>query len=358
MVASCLLTHDVQSNEMRDLDSFWRQIQENNTQLKKQLAQMQESYQHANYTGFNPHHQAIYEKEQDELSYLNSRLQTINQLDTQLTRIKQLQQQDHDTQEHVADELSFINNGLQTINQQLDTQLTQIQQLQQLHDAQQHTAVVATAQQQAERVLDLEQQLVQANKDKKQIPILQQQLQMHQGECQQHVIRIEQLQHAIQNANQATAQKEAQMARLEARLASANQKALLVPGLEEDLKKQCEVIRQLQTRSAEFGADLCKTKEVANLVPSLQQQLAQAQKELASHELHAKPDMINQPDRSSWTYLHHAADIPNNAEMIRLLLAHGASIQTLTNDGKTPLHVAIARGYLENLRALMQQSKT
>ena len=51
---------------------------------------------------------------------------------------------------------------------------------------------------------------------------------------------------------------------------------------------------------------------------------------------------VNTPDRAGWTPLHFAAQT-QSAEMVKLLLDHGAAVDPIDRYGNTPLSTAVSR---------------
>merc|ERR1719373_1297162 len=51
------------------------------------------------------------------------------------------------------------------------------------------------------------------------------------------------------------------------------------------------------------------------------------------------PKIVNVQPSGRWSALHQAAE-SGNAEAVKFLLAHGANLEVLTSDGKTPKDVA------------------
>jgi len=62
-------------------------------------------------------------------------------------------------------------------------------------------------------------------------------------------------------------------------------------------------------------------------------------------------DHVNAHAEDSYTLLHIAAEA-GHANVVKLLLRHGASRSALDEDGQTPLHLATASGHLEAVKAL------
>ena len=63
---------------------------------------------------------------------------------------------------------------------------------------------------------------------------------------------------------------------------------------------------------------------------------------------------VNATSKDRNTALHLAADVLENGEVIRTLVAAGANIEAREDEGKTPTHIATAQCYDENLRVLIE----
>ena len=65
------------------------------------------------------------------------------------------------------------------------------------------------------------------------------------------------------------------------------------------------------------------------------------------------PDLLNAPDSNGYTPLHHAAQA-GQPVVAEFLLAHGANVETTTNDGLTPLHLAASHGHRSMVKLLLK----
>ena len=63
---------------------------------------------------------------------------------------------------------------------------------------------------------------------------------------------------------------------------------------------------------------------------------------------------VNATSKDRSTALHLAVDVEENGEVIRALVAAGANIEAREDEGKTPIHLATAQCYDENLRVLIE----
>ncbi|WP_051359856.1 ankyrin repeat domain-containing protein [Adhaeribacter aquaticus] len=57
-----------------------------------------------------------------------------------------------------------------------------------------------------------------------------------------------------------------------------------------------------------------------------------------------EPDIVNTKDNKGYTLLHLAAQ-EGNGDLIKLLLERGADINALTEDGQSPMEIAIKQGH-------------
>lgn len=64
-------------------------------------------------------------------------------------------------------------------------------------------------------------------------------------------------------------------------------------------------------------------------------------------------DRFDTDELSDATPLMIAASLPDNIEMIKFLIDHGANLNKETEEGETALHIASRLGNLENVRALI-----
>ena len=65
---------------------------------------------------------------------------------------------------------------------------------------------------------------------------------------------------------------------------------------------------------------------------------------------------INARDRRGMTPMHYAVESRRAAETIETLARHGAAIDTLDDEGRSPLHVAMERGNSPAVQALLMRS--
>ncbi len=74
-------------------------------------------------------------------------------------------------------------------------------------------------------------------------------------------------------------------------------------------------------------------------------------------EVRLHGDGANETDEFSFTLLHHVSmqKDPKSVENIEELVLRSADINAQTQDGNTPLHLAIAKGYTKNIQILLQK---
>jgi uncharacterized protein len=91
-------------------------------------------------------------------------------------------------------------------------------------------------------------------------------------------------------------------------------------------------------------------------VEILEHPMSENRAEPLSTELIADPSMLSRQDDRGWTLLHHHA-LAGNTANVKILLDRGANINTVTNQGVTPLQLAESLGW-DKVIALLNGKST